>query len=121
MKAHESCSVFFLNASRKKNLRQMGTAKLTCLLMFFVAGALYAQSISSTITGAVVDPQGSVIANAKITADNVSKDVVLTANTDAQGRFVLAQIEPGTYNITIEAHGFKKFKAKTSVISKQSR
>jgi len=113
MKAHESCSVFCLNASRKMNLGQMGTAKLTCLLMtsllmFFVAGALYAQSISSTITGAVVDPQGSVIVNAKITANNVSKNLVLTANTDAEGRFVFAQIEPGSYNITIEAQGFKK-------------
>src|SRR5260370_16197794 len=108
MKPHESCSVFCLNVSRKKHLGQMGTAKLSCLLMFFVAGALYAQSISSTITGAVVDPQGAVIVNAKITANNVSKNVLLTANTDAQGRFVFAQIEPGSYNITIEAPGFKK-------------
>ncbi len=107
MKPHES-RVFCLNASGKKHLGQMGTAKLSCLLMFFVAAALYAQSISSTITGAVVDPQGAVILNAKITANNVSKNVLLTANTDAQGRFVFAQIEPGSYNITIEAPGFKK-------------
>jgi hypothetical protein len=108
MKAHKSCSVFCLNALGKKNIGQTGTAKLTCLLMLFVAGALYAQSISSTITGTVVDPQGAVILNAKITANNVSKNVLLTTNTDAQGRFVFAQIEPGSYNITIEAPGFSK-------------
>src|SRR5260370_22157918 len=95
MKPHESYSVFCLNASGKKNIGQTGTAKLTCLLMFFVAGALYAQSISSTITGAVVDPQGAVILNANVTANNISNNVLLTTNTDAQGRFVFAQIEPG--------------------------
>src|SRR5712692_11627726 len=76
--------------------------------MLFVAGTLYAQSISSTITGVVVDSQDALIPNAKITANNVSKNVLLSTNTDAQGRFVFAQIEPGTYNITIEAPGFKK-------------
>jgi hypothetical protein len=107
MKPHESFK------AHRKNLGQMGTAKrtcllLTCLLMLFVAGALYAQSISSTITGEVVDPQGSVVPNAKVTANNVSKNLLLSANTDAQGRFVFAQIEAGSYNITIEAPGFKK-------------
>src|SRR5260370_17946824 len=108
MKPHKSCSVFWLNASGKKNIGQTGTAKLTCLLMFFVAGALYAQSISSTITGTVVDPQGAVILKAKITANNVSKNVLLTPTTDAQARFVFAQIEPGSYNLTSADHGFQK-------------
>lgn len=110
MKPHESCSTFCLNASGRKNLAQTAIAQrlVTCLLVLFVAGTLHAQSISSTITGSVVDPQGAVISNAKIKADNISKNVVLTTSTDAQGRFVFAQIEPGSYNITVEAAGFKK-------------
>jgi len=114
MKAHESCSIFRLNASGVKILVQKRIAQrlVTCLLMVFVAGALYAQSISSTITGTVVDPQGSVISNAKVTASNVSKNVLLQTNTDMEGRFVFAQIEPGRYNITIEAPGFKKLEKK---------
>ena len=110
MKAHESCSLFCLNAPGIKNLVQKGIAQglVTCLLMLLVAGTLYAQSISSTITGVVVDSQDALIPNAKITATNVSKNVQLRTNTDAEGRFAFAQIEPGTYNITIEAQGFKK-------------
>src|SRR5260370_16359558 len=80
--------------------------------MVFVEGALYAQSIISTITGTVVDPQGSVIAKDKVRASKFSKNVLLQTNTDEQGRFVFAQIEPGRYNITIEAPGFKKLEKK---------
>ena len=107
---HESCSLFCLNASGVKKLVQTGIAQglVTCLLMLFVAGTLYAQSISSTITGVVVDSQDALISNAKITANNLSKNVQFKTNTDAEGRFAFSQIEPGTYNITIEAQGFKK-------------
>jgi hypothetical protein len=119
MKAHKSCSIFCLNASGVKILVQKRIAQrlVTCLLVVFVAGALYAQSISSTITGAVVDPQGSLVSNAKVTASNVSKNVLLQTNTDMQGRFVFAQIEPGRYNITIEAPGFKKLEKKDIELS----
>jgi hypothetical protein len=110
MKEHESCSLFCLNTSAVKNLVQKGIAQglVTCLLMLLVAGTLYAQSISSTITGVVVDSQDALVPNAKITANNLSKNVHLTTSSDAEGRFAFAQIEPGTYNITIEAQGFKK-------------
>jgi hypothetical protein len=109
MKPHKSCSTSRLNASGRKSLINLIAQRLgTCLLVLFVSGTLHAQSISSTITGAVVDPQGALIPNAKITANNLSKNVLLITNTDAQGRFVFSQIEPGSYNITIEAPGFKK-------------
>ena len=101
---HESCGIFCLNASWKRNVLQRRIIqRFVVCLMLFVAGTLYAQSISSTITGVVVDPQGAVISNAKITANNVSKNVLLSTNTDEQGRFAFAQIEPGSYKITIEA------------------
>src|SRR6266852_5861533 len=106
---HESCGIFCCNASLGKIVVQTGIVqRFVVCLMLLVAGTLYAQSISSTITGAVVDPQGAVISNAKITANNLSKNVQFKTNTDAEGRFAFSQIEPGTYNITIEAQGFKK-------------
>jgi hypothetical protein len=110
MKANESYSIFCLNAPGKKNLVQTRIAQylLTCILLLFVAGTLYGQSISSTITGVVVDSQDALVPNATVTANNTSKNVQLKTQTDAEGRFAFAQIEPGTYNITIEAQGFKK-------------
>src|SRR5260370_20676048 len=103
MKAHKSCSIFRLNASGVKILVQKRIAQrlVTCLLMVFVAGALYAQSISSTITGTGVDPHGSVISNAKVTASNLSQKVLLQTNTDKQHPFFFAPIETERLYITI--------------------
>lgn len=81
---------------------------LTLSLLLFVAEAVSSQTVSSTLSGSVVDRQDAAIVNAHITATNLSKNRVLTAQSDSQGRFVFAQIDPGIYKIEVESPGFRK-------------
>ena len=67
------------------------------------------QQISGTIFGSVRDSQQGAIANAKLTLVNPEQGTSREAVSSADGSFVFAQIQPGTYNLTVESAGFKKF------------
>ena len=77
--------------------------------VLFSATVLQGQQISGTITGAVKDSQQASIANAKVTVTNQEQGTTRDALTAVDGSFVFAQLQPGTYNIAVEAAGFKKF------------
>jgi hypothetical protein len=69
--------------------------------------SLYAQSgTSSAIAGTVVDASGAVIANADVIATNVDTRAGRTMATNADGRFLFAQVNPGMYLVAVRAKGF---------------
>jgi len=55
--------------------------------------------------GEVVDPSGSVIAGAKITAKNISTGQVREGVTSADGVYVIAELPAGEYTVMAEAAG----------------
>ena len=61
---------------------------------------------SATITGQVVDQQGAVIANAKVTATNVATSAAHSANTTSSGNYTIPNLPPGTYDVKVEAPKF---------------
>jgi hypothetical protein len=73
-----------------------------------VSGIGYAQSTSGSIAGTVVDAQHAALPNAVVTAREQQQKFVVSTKTDESGRFVFTPVPPGTYNITLEAQGFKK-------------
>jgi hypothetical protein len=73
------------------------------------------QVTSGTIFGAVKDPSGAYVANATVTVNDTATGVSRTVTTDDSGGFVVPNLPPGTYAITIEVAGFKKLE-KTGVI-----
>src|SRR3954451_9947735 len=68
----------------------------------------YAQNISGSISGHVIDAQGAVIPNANVTANDPTKSVTATTKTNDSGDFVFPGLQPGNYTISVEAQGFKK-------------
>jgi len=54
----------------------------------------------------VKDPRGNLVSNATVTARNVEKGLVRTANGDGEGGYSVRQLPPGTYSVTIDAAGF---------------
>ncbi len=78
------------------------------LLCCCVATAASAQSATSaTIVGQVVDPQGAVVPDAKVTATNKDTGIGRTVNTTSSGNYTIPNLTPGTYNVRVEAKGFK--------------
>jgi hypothetical protein len=68
-----------------------------------------AQTTLGTITGRVVDTTGAAIANAAVTATNTGTRLAYRTTTNDTGNYVLQQLAIGTYEIDVEAKGFRKF------------
>jgi hypothetical protein len=71
------------------------------------ASALRAQSgTTSALTGTISDATGAVVLNAMVRATDLSTGATRTARSNANGRFLFAQVNPGAYRIAVEADGF---------------
>ena len=79
------------------------------ILAFVSASSTHAQSgTSSALAGTVTDSSGAVVANATITATETDTRAARTSQTNSAGRFLFSQINPGTYQVTVDAPGFAR-------------
>src|ERR1700740_2732555 len=82
-------------------------AALLCLLAVRPA-SLCAQSASSTnISGVVTDSSGAVIADANVKLTDKATHTPRSTNTNDQGRYFLADVISGEYEITVSKAGFR--------------
>jgi hypothetical protein len=72
---------------------------------------------TATLRGVVYDPQGAVIVKASVTVTNPSTGFTKTVNCHADGSYVIPVLQPGVYQITVEAPGFEKEVVKTFTLS----
>lgn len=80
--------------------------RLLPLVMFLLVPLLaLAQSYRGSIRGKVVDPSGSVIAGAKVTARNDATGLVRDTVTGADGAYVLAELPAGVYTVMAQSTG----------------
>src|ERR1700686_4734550 len=87
--------------------------KLMQVLLFvglyaFGTDAALAQRVTGTLRGQVLDPAGSSVANAQVTATNEDTGVSVTMKTTSAGTYTFPSVLPGKYSVTVEASGFKK-------------
>src|SRR5580698_6711811 len=71
--------------------------------------AAFAQGDRGAITGTGTDPTGAVVPNAAIqvtNSDTAAQYQVASTNT---GNYTLASLPAGTYVLTVESPGFKKY------------
>jgi len=85
--------------------------RVTRIVVCFFVGALIAlaQTDRGTITGTIIDPTGAVVANASIEAKNVANGQTYTATSTQTGNYTLPQLPAGSYEVTVNVQGFKKY------------
>lgn len=84
------------------------TLLLSALFLFSASSIAVTQQVSTRINGTVKDSAGATVPGAKITVtDSATKDQK-TATSNEEGIFVVTDVRPGTYAVTVEATGFKK-------------
>jgi len=86
-------------------------------LLIASVSSSYAQQITGTIDGDVKDEQGALVPNAVIIATNVTTGFTRTTKSGADGGFNIQYLPVGTYSVTVNAAGFKKFVQQNLVIS----
>jgi hypothetical protein len=79
------------------------------VVMFASASLLHAQVSTGTITGTVTDSSGAAIPNVKVTAVQNDTNFQSTAVTNAEGLYRIQSLQPGSYRLTFEAAGFKRY------------
>ncbi|HEX9119057.1 MAG TPA: TonB-dependent receptor [Terriglobales bacterium] len=89
-------------------------AFLVVALLALVSQIALAQRIDGTLRGVVEDPTGAVVADAKVTATNVATGVAQHSTTTNAGSYTFPNLLVGTYTVTVEKAGFKKY-ARTNV------
>jgi hypothetical protein len=78
------------------------------VLLVALAGMAFGQSTFGEIRGTVSDPSGAVLPGATLTARNVATGESQTTKSDAQGNYAIYNLDAGTYELTVEASGFRK-------------
>ena len=81
-------------------------ALLSILIVSAYLTAFSQQAANATLNGTVTDPNGAVVAGAKITATQTATTVKRNAVTNDDGLYVLSNISPGTYELKFELKGF---------------
>lgn len=76
----------------------------------FLCVPTYGQSDLGSIQGFVRDPSGATIPNAKVTVKNET-GLERQSTTNESGRYVITNIPPGFYKVSVTATGFKKYES----------
>ncbi len=79
-------------------------------LLVVMATFVHAQETGS-ITGTVRDNTGAVVPSADVNITSEAQGVIQKVTTNSNGDFLVAGLPSGTYDLTITAHGFKKYAA----------
>ena len=76
------------------------------VFLVLVPGAS-AQLYTGSVSGVVLDPSGAALPGARVALVDSEKGFAYEVKTDQQGRYILREIPPGTYTLTVEAPNFE--------------
>ncbi len=82
---------------------------LAALSLGLLTTIAFAQSDHGTITGTVLDPAKAVIPNATVVVSNAETGSVYQAAATATGNFTVSSLPAGSYSVTVESAGFRKY------------
>ena len=89
----------------RKSLAAPGVLAIgVCLLLH---GAAFAQTNTGRISGTITDTTSAVVPGAAVTVTNDETHLEAKATTDNSGYYLLVNLPVGTYNVTVEAKGFR--------------
>jgi hypothetical protein len=90
---------------------------LSCLFAFSPSALMGQAASSGTVAGTVTDPSGAAVVGATVTMTDPTVTGSRTASTNETGRFIFANVTPGTYNVTINKSGFRLAKLSDQVVA----
>ncbi len=99
------------------NRRSLSALALMAALLLTYAPAALAQGTTSRVTGVVQDASGAVVEGATVTLTNEGTNVSLTIQTTSTGTYVFDSVQVGTYTVSVEKQGFKKFVSTSNPIN----
>ena len=68
---------------------------------------LHAQTVPAQLTGVVTDASGATVPDADVIARNIQTSVKVHRPTNGLGLYTITDLEPGTYELTVQKSGFR--------------
>ncbi len=87
------------------------------LIMLAFTISAFTQGTTSRVTGTVEDSSGAAVAGATVTLTNEGTNVSLKTQTSGSGNYSFDLIQVGSYKITVEKTGFKKFVSNSNQVN----
>ncbi len=78
-----------------------------CFLALGYAHRAGAQVLYGSVTGTVTDQTGAAVPKAHVVVTNRATSVARGADADDTGHYVITDVSPGNYDLTVKAGGFK--------------
>jgi len=88
---------------------RFGLTVLLVMVSAFAAAAGFAQTGTTSLHGTVSDKSGATVAGAKVRLVNRGQALEREVMTTDSGEFEFLALPPGTYDLTIEKEGFRKY------------
>src|SRR5437868_6657829 len=107
---------------RTNTLARRGS--VCCAAFLFVFLALvpgFAQSDRGSINGFIRDQSGATVPNATVTVRNENNGTENKTATNQDGYYTVTNVLPGTYTVTAEASGFKKYESRNNKLDASAR
>jgi len=76
---------------------------------FLLSSLASAQVYSGSLTGVVSDKSGAVVPGANVLLTDQNKGFTYTATSDAEGRYVLRNLAPSQYQLSVSAPGMQPY------------
>src|SRR5262245_49052255 len=80
----------------------------TAMAFLAISAGVFGQGQYGSMNGVVKDSSGAVIPGGKVTIANTETGRTTTTTTGADGTYIIPQVLPGDYNVTVEHASFKK-------------
>lgn len=90
----------------KESLRRPGQCLILLLLSCTMA---IAQRDTGTISGTITDPNGGVVAGAAVNLLETETGLIRNVTSNETGSYVIPAVSTGSYRLTVELAGFKKY------------
>jgi len=87
------------------------------LFVLLSSSSGYGQVLYGSLTGNITDASGSAVPNAKVEALNIGTGVAKSVTTDDRGAYLMNDLLPGAYTITVSAPSFTRRVVEGAVIS----
>lgn len=94
---------------------------LVAAVLLAGSASAFAQAATGTISGTVVDQQGQLIPGATVTIVNEATTDQRVAVSDAQGNFLVTNLQPSQYTLRVVLQSFRTLERKNIVLSAGER
>ena len=93
---------------RGRWLSNLVTGAVLGFVVLLTPAFLRAQA-TGTMSGYVKDASGAVVPQAKVTATLVERGTTFTTQTNVEGFYNFPELAPGTYTLSVETPGFRRY------------